>query len=276
MKSPSIKVLATILAISLAMVVCAQMPGDIVVTPTRVSLDERYKSSDITIVNRGSQTVRYRLTLVDMLMSEDGILRRVANSENSAIPILRLSPREIVLEPGISQRIKIAAYFPAGTSDKELRSHLAFEPIASGRGASAPSSGGDVGALKLNFELRSVVTIPIVAQHGRLNASVSLSDAQVLKNENGWVAKCKVSRNGSRTTRGDLTVSFRPAGGRPGIKLGEISGLPIYFPNADRIVTIRLTRDISSLGKGEIEISYAEPQRSRGAATAKTALALSG
>jgi len=245
-----------------------------VVTPTRILLSDKAKSSDITIVNRGSQTVRYRLTLVDMAMSEDGVLHRVPASDNSAIPILRLSPREILLEPGVSQRIKIAAYFPAGSSEKEFRSHLAFEPIAIPKVSPQPESATDT--LKLTFELRSVVTIPIVAQHGRLNGSITMSDGEVVKDPDGWIARCKLSRNGERTIRGDLVVSFKPANGGARVELGSIAGLPVYFPNADRVVAVRLNRDIRSLEKGEIEISYAEAQRARGAAAAKMVVELPG
>jgi hypothetical protein len=274
MKISCIKLLSAFLALATAAVSFAQMPGDLVVTPTRVALDDKAKSSDITIVNRGSQTVRYRLTLVDMEMSQDGILHRVAGTDNSAIPVLRLSPREIVLEPGSSQRIKIAAFFPPGSADKELRSHLAFEPIATPKVVAQTSPSGD--ALKLSFELRSVVTIPVVAQHGRLEASTSMSGGEVVMTPDGWVARCKITRNGTRTTRGDLMVWFTPAGGGSRVEIGSIVGLPVYFPNADRIVTVRLTKDIRSLGKGEIEISYAEPKRSKGAATARTVVELSG
>src|SRR5205807_2370467 len=166
----------------------------------------------------------YRLTLVDMEMSEEGVLRRVPAAENSAGGVLKLSPREVVLEPGSSQRIKVAAYFPPGTAERELRSHLAFEPIALPKVASPvePNPG-----LRLSLEVRSIVSIPVTAQHGRLSAAVSMSEASITQDQEGWVARVKLSRTGNRSVRGDLVVTFTPAGGAKTILIGEITALPV-------------------------------------------------
>jgi P pilus assembly chaperone PapD len=258
---------ATLVAVALG-----QAPGDLVVTPTKVVLDDKSHSGDITLVNRGMQAVRYRLTLIDMEMSESGALRRVQGDANSATDVLRLSPREVLLEPGVSQRIKIAVFFPKGMADRELRSHLSFEPISTPRPLRTASQ--ESGPFKLNFELRSVVTIPVIVRHGRLAADASISDASISRDASGPVAVFKLSRTGSRSVRGDARIVFTPTGGGQKILLGQIVGLPVYFPNADRIVTIRLTRDPSSLGKGEVEISFAEPERSRGAAMTRMVIEL--
>jgi hypothetical protein len=273
MNTSPVKALLFCLALTACAKALCQKPGDLVITPTRVLLDDKTRSGDIMLVNRGSQTIRYRLTLVDMQMSEEGAMKRVASSENSAVPILRLSPREVVLDPGVSQRIKIAAYFPKGSADQELRSHLSFEPIALPK-ILGPQSPPQTGGLKLNFEMRSVVTIPVIAQHGRLIASGSLSECSAVQDLTGSAVRFKITRTGSRTIRGDVAVTFIPAAGGPKVVVGQISGLPVYFPNADRIVTIRLTRDISSLGKGELEISFAEQERSRGATVARAVIEL--
>jgi hypothetical protein len=264
-----------LVTISLALTAVAsalsQRPGDLVVTPTRVLLDDKTKSGDITLVNRGSQTMRYRLSFVDMEMGEDGALHRVSSIDNSAAPILRLSPREIVLEPGVSQRIKVAAYFPIGSGDKELRSHLCFEPIAT------PRSGGSrqvETGLRVSLDVRSVVTIPVIAHHGRLFATTAISEAALSSDNDGSAVRFRLARTGSRTIRGDVNVAFVPSNGGAKTPLGYIAGLPVYFPNPSRIVTVRLNRDIRSLGKGEIEISFAEAERSRGAAMARAVVEL--
>lgn len=249
-----------------------QHPGDLVVSPTRVLLDDRTRSGDITLVNRGTEAVRYRLTLVDMEMTDDGILQRVASSETSASSVLRLSPREVLLEPGDSQRIKVAAFFPAGTPDKELRSHLAFEPIALPKDRRQPDSQ----SLRLALELRSVVTIPVIARHGFLSAAASISEPTVGREKEGWFATFHLARTGNRSLRGDIFVTFVPASGGGKIQLGQVLGLPVYCPNGKRLVKVRLTREISSLGKGELTISFAEPERSRGAATARSVVELPG
>ena len=266
------KATLAVVTAALAAVTFAQVPGDLVVTPTRVLLDDKSRSGDITLVNRSSQTVRYRLSLIDMQMSEDGMLIRGPNNDNSAAGILRLSPREIVLEPGVSQRIKIAAFFPNGMADRELRSHLQFEPISAPR--SRPVDPGN--AFRLSLDVRSIVTIPVIVQHGRLFAESSITNPQLLTDAMGTELRFKLERNGTRSIRGDVDVVFNPEKGGRKVVLGHIDGLPVYYPNADRIVSMRLKQDVRSLGKGDIEICFVELERSRGAAVAKAAIQLGG
>jgi P pilus assembly chaperone PapD len=263
-----LKVLTIFIATAVSAVATCQRLGDLVVTPTRLVLDDKARAGDITLLNKGSQTVRYRLTLVDMEMSEDGVLRRVeSGSRHSAKNILRLSPREIVLQPGESQRIKVLVTFPAGLADGELRSHLSFEPISIPK--LRPDQGTSEGSIKLNLEIKAVVTIPVIARHGRLAAAASINSAAVGHDGDGWFTKFKIDRAGNRSIRGDLTVSFVPASGGPKVLLGMMSGLAVYVPNSSRIVTVRLAKDVAALGKGDIEVTFSETSGARDAVVAK-------
>jgi len=270
------KSIAILVAISSATVAFCQRPGDLVVTPTRIVLDDKGRSGDITLLNRSARPMRYRLTLVDMEMTQDGILKRVpTGSGHSAVNVLRLSPREIVLAPGTSQRIKIAAFFPAGQPDGELRSHLAFEPIAPPKEPMLAESD-DPNAVRISFDIRSVVTIPVVARHGKTAATATIVEPEVIRADKGWDARFKIQRSGTRSVRGDVKVSFIPAKGGPVVLLGQIAALPVYFPNSDRIVTVRLSQDVAALGKGTIEITFAEPERMRGSTSTKASIAAPG
>ncbi len=259
------RVLAIVVGVLTAALAFGQRLGDLVVTPPRLNLSDGARAGSITVVNRGAQSVRYRLNLVDMEMSEDGILARLTvPTTNSAAPYLRLSPREFVLGPGESQTIRILASVPTNLDDTELRSHLAFEPISNRAGqASLPVDGS---GLKINLETRTAVSIPVIYEHGKLAAKTSVSDAKVVKEGGRWLAKCRLNREGKRTLRGDLNVTFFPAGGGKPVALAHVSGLPVYFPNNDRLVRVPLAVDPTTLGKGEIEFKYAETERGKAGA----------
>jgi P pilus assembly chaperone PapD len=253
-----------------------QRPGDLIITPTRIVLDERGKSSDLTLLNRGARPIRYRLSLVDMQMMEDGTMRRMdAASETSAISILKLSPREIVLDPGISQRIRIASFMPANQPDGEYRAHLVFEPISAPTALNNLAAGDGTQQLSINLSFRSVISIPVIVRHGRLAASATLSDASLNHTPAGWTAQFKIHRTGNRSLRGDVKVEFQPASGSK-VDLGQISGLAVYVPNEDRVVTVKLTSDLAKLGPGKFFIRFNEPDRSRGASDVQMQVALPG
>lgn len=250
-----------------------QRPGDLVVTPPRILLDEK-RGGNITLLNRGTETVRYRLSLVDMEMLDNGALRRIPEKGAfSGIDYFRFSPREIVLQPGESQRIRIISRFPIGRKDGEYRSHLAFEPIAARKLPSTVESGPQ--SLTLRFDVRSVVTIPIVARQGLVTASSSLSGVQLVKEADGWHARFRIGRVGNRMVRGDVAVSFISAAGKRSL-LGSITSLPVYFPNGFRDVDVLLKGDVASFGKGEIEVTFTDPDRARGASVVKAIATVAG
>lgn len=270
-RSYGLRFFASSILVFLAACAHAQALGDLVITPTRIVLDDKTHSSDITLLNRSLRPIRYRLNLVDMEMSEAGAMARLSTlPETSAIAFLRLAPREILLQPGEAQRIKIAAMYPA-VPEGEHRSHIAFEPVSTPK--PNPSSA-DLDGLSISFQVRSVVTIPVVVRHGRLAASASIQDAEIGRDEKGPFARVKLLRTGNRSIRGDLNVFFQPKDKAPRTNLGFIAGLPVYVPNKDRVVTIHLSKDPSSLGQGTIEIFFAEPERTRDAASAKFAIHL--
>lgn len=263
-----------LIAAASAAAASGQRPGDLVITPTRVLLEGK-KAGNITLMNRGSQTIRYRLTLVDMEMLENGALRRLpGKGDFSGVDVFRFSPREIVLQPGESQRIRIIASLPPGGKDGEYRSHLAFEPIATRKLPTAVEKNPQ--ALTLHFDVRSVVTIPVVARQGLLTGASSMSDLQVVKGTDGWHARFRLDRTGSRSVRGDVAVWFVAASGGKRSLLGTASAMPVYFPNGFRNVDVRLSGDLAALGKGAIEATFTDPDRARGVAAAKAVAMVGG
>lgn len=270
------KLLFASVFLSLVCLCTAQRVGDLVVTPTRLGLDDKVRSASITVVNRGSQTVRYRLNVVDMDMSLDGVLSRTQNpTQNSASSLLRLSPREIVLEPGAAQRIRILATFGAGQGDGEFRSHLAFEPIKRPDDlfATTPTDGQ---GLRINLETRAVVTIPLILNHGKGVASTSVTDCSLTRNKASWIAQFTLHREGNRTVRGDVSVLFKPASGGKSLLLGQILALPVYFPNDRRRVRLQLKVDPLSLGKGTLEFKFVETERAKGGASSAASIPAPG
>jgi hypothetical protein len=232
----------------------ADRNGDLLISPTRIQMFDRSRTGTLVVANLSRNAVRYRLNLVDMLMLPDGTLKRLdGDSPNSAKQYLRLSPREIALAPGASQTVRILATPPDSQSAGEVRSHLEFVPIT--RGA-APSTVEGQSNLQLKLDVRVVVTIPVIVNWGKTSSSAKLSDGSVSSKNRIWGADLRIQRQGNATVRGDLTAVFKPASSGTTSLLGKITGLPVYFPNLDRLVRLNFTKDPTKLGKGEVEITY--------------------
>ncbi len=236
----------------------AQRLGDLMISPTRLTLDEKSRGGTIIVVNSGQSTVRYRLNLVDMNMSPEGVLKKTSDgTRNSAISSLRLSPKEIILAPGASQKIRILSVLPLGSIDGEFRSHLEFEPLTR-PGTPKQTEGGEK-VLSTNLNVRLLITIPIVVRMGNVSASAQLSDGSIDHKANS--VKFSLHRDGNASIRGDVFVRFKPANGGKAVLVGQSNGVAVYFPNPTRSMVVGLSKSPSSLGAGDFEVQFIETDR---------------
>jgi len=152
--------------------------------------------------------------------------------------------------------------------DGELRTHLAFEPLTKNNAATSKDPD-DGTSLKIRFETKTVISIPIIVNHGKVAATATLSDANLTNDSGSWVAKFKLGRIGNRTIRGEMTVSFVSAKSGKKTLLGIISALPVYCPNSTRSVRIPLIAGNLPPEQGQIEFNFVEIDRGKSGASAR-------
>ena len=236
----------------------AQRLGDLMISPTRLTLDEKSRGGTISVVNSGQSTVRYRLNLVDMNMSPEGVLKKTSDgTRNSAVSSLRLSPKEIILAPGASQKIRILSVLPINSVDGEMRSHLEFEPLT--RSGNPKQTEGGEKVLSTNLNVRLLITIPIIVRTGNVSASAQLSDGSLDLKSNS--VKFMLHRDGNASIRGDVFVRFKPISGGNAVLIGQSNGVAVYFPNPTRSMIIGLSKDLSNIGAGDVEVQFVESER---------------
>ncbi len=231
-----------------------QGPGELAVAPTRILLEGKERAAELVLVNRGRERASYRVSLVDMRMAADGRLERLPASElpsSSAKPHLKYSPKQVTLDPGASQRIRIALQRQADLEPGEYRSHLLFEALPN---SSASRSTGDSNYLTIRFQVVGAVSLPVIARVGKVFASGELCEPRI-GDDGLWV---KLRRTGNRSIRGDVTAYFEPNGSKSRRRIGAIRELPLYHPNAERLVRVPLEVPPSSLKGGTIVIQFQE------------------
>ena len=243
----------------------AQKLGDMLISPTRLTFDEKNRGGSIVVVNTSQNTVRYRLNLVDMTMSPDGVLKKSSEpTRNSAISFLRFSPKEITLSPGTSQKIRILSVIPLNFPDGEMRSHLEFEPIGRPNTTTKSSDEGQ-NVVSTNINVRLVVTIPIIVRVGNVFSTALMSDGSI--EQKGSAVKVSIHREGNSSIRGDMFVHFKPANGGKSVLVGVSRGVAVYYPNPTRSILIGLQKNLSSLGEGDVEVQFVESDKRKNSAS---------
>lgn len=220
----------------------AQSAGDLVVSPTRVVLEGRDRSAQLSLVNKGSETATYRITVINMRMSPDGGMTEIAQPEPGqefADQLFRYSPRQVTLEPGASQAIRLLLRKPKDLADGEYRSHMMMRavPQAAGQSVEQPAGGGASVRLIPVFG----IAVPIIVRHGKVDYTMSLSDMKFMpaadKDQLNKIS-FNLNRSGNRSSYGDLTATLS-AGGKD-IVLSQIMRLAVYTPNQSRLVEMSL------------------------------------
>lgn len=248
--------------------VYAQGVGNLTITPTRLVFEGRTRSNVITLVNNGSQAATYRVSVVEMRMREDGSFERIGedmdqSAVRSARGMFRYAPRQIDLQPGQTQSIRILLRKPPELPEGEYRSHMLIQAIPKkGAGRSVESLGGS-GDLSINLTIIPGVTLPIIVRHGDLSATATLSDFSLAPAEVGKsnpALSFRINRNGTRSVYGDLTATYYPSGRNNGVVVSQIKLLAVYVPNAARAVVMRLILpEDAELSGGKIEVKFTTP-----------------
>lgn len=241
--------------------------GNLMVTPTRVVLNDSQRGTVLSIVNTGTEATTYRISLVFRRMTDSGELETITQpgpAEEKAAHMVRYSPREVTLAPGVTQNVRVQIRKPADLPDGEYRVHMLFLEVPS-----AETAGTSVGSLNgtkpkdVAVKLTQVygVSIPLIMRHGTTKADVSFSDLAVAppaKPGEPSVLALKVHRDGNRSVYGECTATFI---GKDGTEreVGHLANVAIYTPLASRMMRMPLDPAAAAwLHQGRLRLSFKE------------------
>lgn len=219
--------------------------ADLMVAPTRIVFDKNQRAAQLDLINSGAETATYRISIVNRRMSETGEFSAVNSplpGEQFADELLRYSPRQVVLAPGVGQTVRLSLRKPADLPAGEYRSHLIFEKVAAAKGASSlETPTAPAGELSVQLTMLVGVSIPVIVRHGETTADVKLSGLELLKPVAGQAATLALvlQRSGNRSVYGDLGAIFTPQGGAAQ-EVGKAGGVAVYTPNPLRRVKLAL------------------------------------
>jgi hypothetical protein len=246
------------LAAALFAAFAAPVPAaaELLVAPTRVVLTPQARSSELVLVNKGAETAAFRIAIENRRMREDGSLEDAPEAqpgEQFADDKLRYSPRQLVLEPGARQVVRIMSTAPADLAPGEYRSHLRLmsAPVSAG---TTQIAGEPTADNSLSIELVAIrsITIPVILRVGTLNAEVTM-DSAALGTDPPDQLVVRLTRSGTRSTYGDL--SFTVDGEKAPAWL--VRGAAIYVPNTTRDVIVPLPPEVrAQLAGKRVRIDY--------------------
>jgi hypothetical protein len=256
--------------------------GELLVTPTRVVFEGARRSAVISLVNTGKKPAVYHISFVRRRMTEEGKLQEVdvpAPDEQFAEDLIRYSPRELTLPPGVAQTIRMQLRKPSGLPSGEYRSHLLFRAIPasgamtpSGEASQETASASHKGGITINLKAIYGVSIPIIVRHGNIKASVGITKLK-LRPASGSaeppLLSFTLTREGNQSIYGDVVTSFIPQGRREQV-IGQFKGVALYTPNSQRLMQVPLDLPAGlELKQGRLRVTFKDSGKSETLADAE-------
>lgn len=243
---------------------------DLTLAPMRIVFEGRQRTAEIDLMNRGDAPGTYRISFTHLEMTADGRLVELTSPQPGARfadEFVRYSPRQITLEAGQTQVLRLQLRKPADLPIGEYRAHLRFVLVPNHTPEPTPEASEPT---TTSIRLIPVygVSIPVIVRHGDLAATVSISELNLqapttapaaAAAPTGPTLSLRLDRTGSCSVYGSLQAQWVAPGRRP-IEVGRINGLAVYVPNAGRPVTmaLRLPADLP-FDCGQLVVTFSEP-----------------
>lgn len=236
--------------------------GELMVHPTRLVFDGNTRTAQVDVINSGTETMTYRISVIRRRMTETGdfvAVEEPAKDERFSDEMIRFSPRQVVLPPGVAQAVRLQIRKPAALEEGEYRAHLLFQALPPAESHAAERPAADSKELEINLHAVYSVSIPVIVRHGATSAAVAIRDVAVRDR----AVTFTLDRTGTRSVYGDLVVSLRNGRG-PERVIARANGVAVYTPNASRHVRMPLAPQALPLPAGELHVSFAERKEQPG------------
>lgn len=249
--------LAAIAGLAWPALLATQAKADLLITPQRVVFEPRDRTAVLTLLNNGADPATYRISWKQMRQLPDGQFQEIeapGEGEAFADGLVRYSPRQVTLEPGEQQVVRLLVRRPPDLAAGEYRSHLTFsaEPQLVGGKATRPK------AIGVQLAIVYGISLPVIVRQGQLAATTAL-DFAVKRTAHGLDVDATIRREGNESVYGDIEVHYLPPRGEP-VLLAETRGISVLTPLGARrvVVSATLPPELNIAG-GQFRVTYRKP-----------------
>jgi P pilus assembly chaperone PapD len=252
--------------------------AELMLHPTRIVFDKNQRAAQVELINNGSKPASYRISLVNRRMTDAGKFEPAdtpVEGERFADSMLRYAPRQVTLQPGTAQTVRISLRKPADLAEGEYRSHLLFDKLPDVEGSASIENRGEAGGIGVVLNALVGASMPIIVRHGNVGATVSLAGLALQKDAaQRPVLALRFEREGAGSVYGDLSVTYTPRGGKSQ-EVAQASGIAVYTPNRVRQAALPLQLPKGTqLSAGTLEVTYRDRPEAGGKLLAQASLQL--
>lgn len=235
--------------------------AELLLSPTRIVLENGEKFASVVVRNNGDSGGRYKIEIVDTAMAENGALSVLPDGQKdpfSAQGLISYSPHSLTLKADENQPVRILIKNYNELPDGEYRSHLKVKMTENDLDAVTGQKTEQGAVIRLKPKMTTI--IPIIIRKGTTNYAVTMDDARLGTDSGAGTPVPQVTVtlgfSGNRSVLGDLKVVHTAADGKE-TELALFRGLAIYRGVARRVQTVPLNvPDGLNIHTGKILVSF--------------------
>lgn len=238
----------------------AQMEGSVLfVAPHRLIITPGQRIDTIAVSNKSDRERRYDLSLIDQIMTEKGVTKRLDSNEKfeySVKDMVTYVPRRFNLKPGESQVVRVKVKRDENLADGDYHSHLLFREVPLTRKDRERLQEERALAEKtVSFEIRTLygIAVPIVVQQGKVTSDIGMNDLSLGSANGKQTVSIGFSRTGNAEASGKLSAEYVKGGGKP-VTVIEPQWIRMYREAGNITKTFSLTKLPEGAGGGKLVV----------------------
>ena len=182
--------------------------ANLLISPTRISYDNRDRVHEVILINTTTEARTYRVSWSEKKIGADGRYEELAEGDKAVSklsPYVRFSPRQVRLESGERQTIKLQLRKQANMNDSEYRSHLLFTamPLESKTDSDDEITDG----MRMQLNMLVSYSIPVLYHPKKPNVKITIEGQNLVpRNDNGADLNVRMSRSGDNSAFGRIEI----------------------------------------------------------------------
>lgn len=210
--------------------------ASLLVSPLRVTFSDRDRTDQIILINQGNDRRTYRLEWIEQTVDEKGkyIVLEESADFNHASDLIRFSPRQVTLNPGERQVIKLLLRKPANLKEGEYRSHLKFTAIPSDMDDSDTSGGAGI-SMKMHMFMS--YSIPVLVKHGNEQPSVRIGNTFLTQKDGKYSLQTELFKDSKFGMSGEVLAIQQMENGEEKI-VARLNNVNVFHEVNRRQVTL--------------------------------------
>lgn len=231
-----------------------QSYASLLISPTRVVLGERDRTQVVTLINTGKETRSYRVEWRQLMAVSEGGYREYTEEEKKSFAglerIVRVTPKQVTLQPGQRQSVKLLLRKPENLNAGEYRSHLSFTALPVQ--AEADSNQNQT---SIKLEVLMSYSMPVIYRVGSVNVNPQITDISLVHIKDSGITNIKVDlfHEDLFSTHGRFVAHWTPENGKTK-QVGVLNGVNFY-PET-KTSTVQFPWQDFSLSPGTLEVRY--------------------